>query len=236
MISIVHQGDHRYNIYEDGRDIGCIAVSRNPMHDRHCHLNLGLEQYDPEIAGELFSLLGREIGMPLKVMLYTTPELYAFLTAGGFVRKRRCWELELSADDLAAPLRSSMPLAAVQNGSKRYDACCALLYEYYRTTHAPISPLTATLDEFRTHLPDTVLCTTEGPLHCAFLDQNELAYTATADPAAFPDFARALLRELFRQHDYITTECDDCDPCAMTVKSLFRIEEGMSWDTYICAP
>ena len=95
MLSIVHRGEHRYDISENGRDIGSIAVSRSPLHDRHCQLHLELERYDPEIAGELFRLLRRELGMPLKVMACTTRSLHAFPTAGGFARKRLCWELEV---------------------------------------------------------------------------------------------------------------------------------------------
>lgn len=235
MISIVFQGDHRYNIYQNGHDIGCIAVSRNPVHDCHCHLNMGLEQYGPEIAAALFPLLRKELGLPLKMMLCPTPELHAFLTAGGFVRKRRCWELEVSAGDLAGPLLYAMPLTSARKGSELYDACCALMYDYYRATHQAVSPLTATQEEFCAHLPVSVLCAMDNgtPIHCAFLDHEELAYTATSDPATFPDFAQTIVAELFRRYETITTECDDCDSCAMTIKSLFQTEDGDSWDTYI---
>lgn len=172
--------------------------------------------------------------MPLKVMSSTTQSLHAFLSAGGFTRKRRCWELEVSAKDLISPLRAVLPLTTARRGSRLYGACCALLYDHYRSTHAAVSPLTATLDEFRTHLPDTILCTPEDhPRHCAFLEENELAYTATADPNTFPAFAQSLLHELFRRYETITTECDDCDSCAMTVKALFRTKDDGSWDTYI---
>lgn len=237
MLSIVRRGEHRYGIFENDRDIGSVSVSRSPLHDRHCQLHLELERYDPEIAGELFRLLRRELGMPLKVMACTTRSLHAFLTAGGFARKRRCWELEVSAKDLISPLCAALPLTAARRGSRLYDACCALLYDHYCTTHAAVSPLTATLDEFRTHLPDTILCTPDDhPRHCAFLEEDELAYTATADPNTFPAFAQSLLHELFRRYETITTECDDCDECAMTVKALFRTKDDGSWDTYLYAP
>ena len=106
MISIVHQGDHRYNIYRAGQDIGCITVSNNPYHNQHCYLNLGLTQFDPAIAKELFFLLRRELGRPLQVMVYSWEDRHGFLTAGGFERRRRCFELEVTASDLIAPLPS----------------------------------------------------------------------------------------------------------------------------------
>ena len=62
MISIVWQGDHRYNVYRSGEDIGCITVSDNPFHNTHRYLNLGLTQYDPSISKDLFSCLRKELG------------------------------------------------------------------------------------------------------------------------------------------------------------------------------
>lgn len=82
MISIVWQGDHRYNVYRSGQDIGCIAVSSNPYHNRHCYIKLGLDQYDPSFAGALFSLLRKELGRPLQTMLCSTEKMYNFLIAG----------------------------------------------------------------------------------------------------------------------------------------------------------
>ena len=99
MISIVWQGDHRYNIYRSDEDIGCITVSDNQYHNTHRYLNLGLEQYDPAIAKELFSLLRKELGKPLQIMLCATPEMHNFLTSGGFERKRRCYELEVASSE-----------------------------------------------------------------------------------------------------------------------------------------
>ena len=62
MLSIVHRGEHRYDIFENGRDIGSVSVSRSPLHDRHCQLHLELERYDPEIAGELFRSCAGSLG------------------------------------------------------------------------------------------------------------------------------------------------------------------------------
>lgn len=80
MISIVWQGDHRYNVYRSGQDIGCVIVSSNPYRNHHCYLNPGFDQYDPAIAKELFSLLRKELGQPLQVMLYSTHEAVSPLT------------------------------------------------------------------------------------------------------------------------------------------------------------
>lgn len=239
MISIVHQGDSRYDIYRDGHDIGCIAVSANPYHARHCYLSLGLTQFDPTIARELFFLLRSELGKPLQVMCYSWNGYHDFLTAGGFERRRRCFELEVTADHLAAPLTAEVPLHTANKGSPMYDACCELLYAYYCSTHAPVSPLTCAQEVFCADLPETVLCHTNHgkPIHCAFIEPDEtgyeIAYLATADLSSFFGFAKTFLHALFRQCTTLTAECDDTDSAAMILKFLFHTNSDDSYDTYV---
>ena len=239
MISIVWQGDNRYNVYRSGQDIGCIAVSQNSYHNRHCYLNLGLDDYDPAIARELFPLLRKELGQPLQVMLYSTPEKYDFLIAGGFERRRRCYEIEVSSSDLAAPLCPSAELQTVPKGSPQYDTCCDLLYAYYCATHDAVSPLTETQDAFCLRLPETVLCgMAEGkPTHYAFVEPGEvgyeIAYVGTTEPSGFPHFAQALVWKLYQKCDHLSMECDDTDPATMVLKSLFHTSDAVSYDTYI---
>lgn len=239
MISIVHQGDHRYNVYRAGQDIGCIAVSDNPYHDQHCYLNLGLEQFDPAIAKELFSLLRSELGRPLQVMCYSWMNKHDFLTAGGFERRRRCYELEVSPTDLIAPLHASTELHTAVKGSPIYAGCCELLYDYYRETHATVSLLTVDADTFCATLPETVMyCIADGkPIHCAFIEPDEsdceIAYVATTDFSSFCGFAESLVSALFQEYHTLTAECDDTDPAAMILKSMFRTSSDDSYDTYI---
>lgn len=239
MISIVRQGGHRYNVYRSGQDIGCITVSGNPYHSHHCYLNLGLDQYDPKIATELFSLLRKELGQPLQVMLCSTQEMYNFLVAGGFERRRRCYEAEVSSSDLVVPVYPSVNLHTIQKGSALYASCCELLYAYYSATHEVVSPLTVPLDVFGSGLPETVVCSmADGkPIHYAFVEPGEvgyeIAYVGTAAPSAFHSFEQSLVWMLFRKCDSITMECDDTDPAAMEMKSLFRTADAGSYDTYI---
>mgnify|MGYP003304845069 CR=1 FL=1 len=239
MISIVHQGDHRYNIYRSGQDIGCIVVSANPYHDQHCYLNLGLTEFEPAIAKELFSLLRKELDRPLQVMCYSWEDHHDFLTAGGFERRRRCYELEVTADHLIAPLHASTELYTAVKGSPLYAACCELLYAYYCETHAPVSPLTVPPDVFCNHLPETVLChlADSKPIHCAFIEPDEpeceIAYVATTELSSFCGFAKTLVHALFQKFATLTAECDDTDPAAMILKSMFRTSSDDSYDTYI---
>lgn len=239
MISIVWQGDHRYNIYQSGEDIGCITLSDNQYHNTHRYLDLGFEQYDPSIAKELFSLLRRELGQPLQVMLYSTPEVHNFLTAGGFERKRRCFELEVASSDLAVPPTPTVELHTAQKGSVLYNSCCDLLYAYYSATHETVSPLTVTQEVFCTNLPETVVCCVEDgkPVHFAFIEPDEvgyeIAYVGTTDLSSSSGFMQTLVYELFQKCNSLTAECDDTDPAAMQLMSLFNTSIDASYDTYI---
>ena len=239
MISIVWQGDHRYDVYRSGQDIGCIAVSSNPYHNRHCYIKLGLDQYDPSFAGALFSLLRKELGRPLQTMLCSTEKMYSFLIAGGFQRKRRCYEIEVSSSELAAPVQASMEIHTMQKGSVLYAACCELLYAYYSATHEAVSPLTAPPDVFFANLPETVLCSlADGkPVHYAFVEPGEggyeIAYVGTGNLPGFSSFVQTLVFELFCKCDLLTAECDDTDPAAMQLMNLFNVAVEESWDTYI---
>ena len=239
MISIIRQGDHRYNLYRSGEDIGCITVSDNPFHNTLCYLNLGLTQYDPSIAKALFSHLRIELGQPLQVMLCSAKDMHNFLIAGGFARRRRCYELEVASSDLAAPLTSTVRLRTVQKGSVLYNTCCGLLYSYYSATHEAVSPLTVTQEVFCTNLPETVVCCVEDgkPVHYAFIEPDEagyeVAYVGTADSSSFSGFAQTLVHELFQKCDTLTAECDDTDPAAMELMRLFQTSCDESYDTYI---
>lgn len=239
MISIVWQGDRRYNVYRAGKDIGCITVSDNQYHNTHRYLNLGLEQYDPAIAKELFSLLRKEVGQPLQIMLYSTPEMHIFLTASGFERKRRCYELDVASSDLTISLSPTVQLHTAKKGSTLYDTCCDLLYAYYSATHDTVSPLTVSQDVFCSDLPKTVLCSMVGsdPNHYAFVEPDEtgyeIAYVGTTDFSSFSCFAQTLVHELFQKCDSLTAECDDTDPAAMQLMQLFNISIDGSYDTYI---
>lgn len=241
MISIVCQGDRRYKIYRSGDDIGCITVSDNPYHNTHCYLNLGLSQYDPSIATELFSCLRGELGQPLQVMCFRTQKMQDFLTAGGLECKRRCFEVEVSSSDLAFSLSPELQLYIAQKGTAPYDACCSLLYGYYSATHAPISPLTVPQDIFVSKIPETVLYNmADGKIiHYAFVEPGEIgyeiAYVGTADLPSFPSFARTLVYELFQKCNSLAAECDDTDPAAMELMHLFHINCSNSYDTYILA-
>ncbi len=240
-VSVIGQGDGRYAVEQSGMQIGFIKTTCNPYHHQHIYLHLELTRLDASVAEALFAQLRRELGKPLQVMLYATEEMHKFLTAGGFQRKRRCYEWEASFSDLRVPLKSSARLQKAERGSSAYAQCCKLLYDYYSETHHAVNPLTADAERFCSDLPDTAFCFTQGGTvrQCAFIEPEgkccEIAYVGSSETNAFLGFAHALLAELFGKYDVIAMECDDCDPAAMALKSLFALAEGTPYDAYVLA-
>lgn len=239
MISIVWQGDRRYNVYRNGQDIGCIAVYDYECSEQHFSLQLGLDEYDPSIAKELFSLLRQELGRPLQYTAFSEQKLHDFLTAGGFQRKRRCYEIDVSSADLAAPVRPAAALHAAKKGSALYDACCKQLYHDYRTIQKAAGLPAECLEDSCAGLAETVFCalTDSKPIHYAFVTPEDFGYTigyvGTGDLAAFADFIQSLLYELFQNCDRLMMECADDDPAAMQLMGQFSIPMDWSVDTYV---
>lgn len=236
MLSIVRQLDHSYEVYNSDARVGSISVRRNPFHAQNCYLDLNLEQYDPAIARELFELLSGELACPLQAMLHSRDEeKCAFLISGGFERKRRCYEMEVTAEELKTSVKEEVPLTEILPGDTDYRICCELLYNSYAKTHEAVSPLTASREQFYSTLPDTVLITKEKDeiIHFAFVEESEIAYVGTVRQSDFHGFAQTLLSRMLTRYDSIIFECDDCDPSAMELKAFFHASDEDSYDTYI---
>ncbi|MCH5278255.1 MAG: hypothetical protein J1E60_00515 [Christensenellaceae bacterium] len=236
MVSIVRQLGHSYEFFNSGVRIGCISVRRNPFHAQNCYLDLNLEQYDPAIARELFELLSGELACPLQAMLHSRDEeKCAFLTSGGFERKRRCYEMEVTAAELKTSVKEDVLLTEILPSDTAYRVCCELLYNSYVKTHEAVSPLTASKEQFYNTLPGTVLLREENGeiVHFAFTEGNEIAYVGTVSQSDFHSFAQALLSRMLTRYDSIAFECDDCDPSAMELKAFFCTRDEDSYDTYI---
>lgn len=236
MISVEPQKDGNYAVSESGRLIGTVAVSHNPFHARNAYLKLGLQQYDDAAAPELFRCLRETLEAPMQVMLESGEERLAlFLTAGGFKRKRRCYETEASMADLKAPLSGVFPLRWAAKGAAEYRLCCEAQYKSYVDTHESVNPLTAELTDFCRILPDTAVFHVDAGclLHWAFVEENEIAYIGTGDIESFCRFAATLLAELLTRYGTVRFEADDCDPAAMALRAFFDLPDAPFCDTYV---
>ncbi len=229
-------GNEDFSIFWKSRNIGTVSLRHNKFHASTCHFSMNLSAYDVGFAPEFGEHLSAMAQKPLQIMLDSDErEKIRFLEAAGFRCKRKCYEAEVAAKDLVKKIPSDFPVRECHAGEPAYFACIQLLYRYYQDTHDEISPLTASLDEFSEKVPKTAYYMRKsGAIQQAiFVEENELAYCCAADINGFEDFAAAVAAKMFSQYSSIFFEADDCDPAAMKLLSLFRLNLKKSYNTYI---
>lgn len=162
-----------------------------------------------------------------------------FLLAGGFTLKRRCLEVEITSADLYVTQPFTQDFCIIRKGDSEYEECCRRVFEYYKQTHQNINRLTASFEEFCADLPETVLCDKKNGMitHLAFTERAredcEIAYLHSNCPDGFSAFGERLLFFLAQQSSRVYFECDDCDEHATTLRTLTKITDGATYNTYI---
>ena len=213
-----------------------MDVYTNQFHSGHLYLRIE-EQEAKSLPPSRFDALIDEHRKPLQAIVPSdAAETVRLLREAGFVLKRRCYEMNVRASDLRAPLPAcTRRLTVTEKGTPMYAVCAEEMYAHYSKTHLSVNPLTASLQAFTEMLPDTaVYLATNGRVDAAaFVEDNEIAYLWVRDGHVFPAFAKLLLYELFSRHDRICFEADDTDPVAMKLKAMFSEADGPSYDTYV---
>ena len=189
-----------------------MTVYNNPFHSGHVYLRIGEHEADG-IRPPQFEKLLAEYRRPLQAMVSSNDRgTVDLLVKSGFILRRRCFECSFSASDLLFPPEAeAKPLTETARGSRDYPECAQLMYAYYRDTHEPVNPVTASESEFRETLPASAVYTkAEGIVEA-------LAY-------------------LFSRHETVSFEADDTDPAATMLRNMFSSANAASWDTYVKYP
>ena len=227
--------DDRYWIYREGACIGKLRLYDNPCHMNHCYIELEMDEFDAGISEELFAELRRIAGRPLQVMADSDDKnLIKFLVSGGFVCRRKCYEVGGGIADYTGG-QAYAPLAYCKIGEPDYEKACRMLFAHYTETHKAVNPWTADYETFCGELPEEVVCYKQGGeiVSLAFVEENEIAYVCGADEKYFAEFARSLVCAMLDKYETICFESDDCDRAAMLLRSLFKNQEEISYDTYV---
>lgn len=226
-----------YFIKETDKFIGSIRTYQNPFHLGRCYLKFDMASKQVLSDLDCFSKISTLEQKPLQVMLSSLDfEKALFLEEEGFKKLRQCYELEVKEDDLLVDLSmGEVEISLADSTNDLYLKCAMLLFDYYKSTHLGVNPLTASFDEFIVALPKTVyfLESENVVLHAAFIENSELAYVCTSDLASFDLFARSVIYELFKIGESISFEADDVDPAAMHLKSLFKNGSDETFDTWV---
>ncbi|MEG3269393.1 GNAT family acetyltransferase [Streptococcus suis] len=230
MLDISYQAN-TFHISHHGRPIGSIHTYSNPYHQVNIYLRLDLVDFDCTIAEQLFQSLQTSLcGKPLQVMLSSAEqERIHFITAAGFVCKRKCYEFDVTKQDYLGQTVTT-DLITARKGTAPYQTACQQVFNHYQVVHQNINPWTARQEDFEKDLPDLVYTDSEN---WAFIENNEIAYVCGKDEQSFGSFIQAVICQLFKQYEQISFEADDCDPIAMCLADQFRQPNKPSWDTYI---
>lgn len=206
----------------------------NKFHNKHRYLNI--ENSEISTINDFDHLLDK-YKKPLQIGVDSDNDnLIDLLEKNDFILKRKCYEVEVTKENLKYPLKK-VDICQCQYGSLEYKKCCQILYDYYALVHYDISPLTASFDDFVSTLPkEAIYMREDGVITiCAFVEENEIAYLATSksDSKSRIVFLSALLTFLFDKYQYIFFEADDTDYFATELKDMFDINIKSSYDTYI---
>lgn len=222
-------------VFYKKENVGTIRVKTNQYHNRNYYLDMDFVSPDFAEAGELFEEIAFKLKKPLQVMISSEEKTkVAFLESAGFVCKRKCYETEAEKQDyIGQNYESEMCYSFAGQGI--YELCRELMLDRYLLLHKDINPWTGSREDFFAELPDCVAYTcTDGEVSCcAFIENEEIAYVYGKDMGEFRLFAQKLVTELFKKHEVITFESDDCDEMAMELKRLFTNQSEESYNTYI---
>lgn len=234
MITLQKQSD-KYRIYINEQYCGEVECHHNTLHMGSCYVKVNMPFLDVSISKELFAKLKASEGCPLQTMVDSSDvAMVEFLNAGGFLCKRKCYEMDAAAEDYIGG-SGDIQLCACTYGDLEYEECCRMMYRYYSETHKTVNPLTSDLPAFCTELPEKVAYAIQDNqiVSLAFLESNEIAYVCGVDKVHFVRFACSLVSSMLAEHDTVFFEADDCDWAAMALRALFKNLDDVSYDTYI---
>ncbi len=183
----------------------------------------------------VFESIKQFFNKPLQVMIDSKEEgIIRGLILSGFQLKRKSFELNYKINDIEKELNYNDDVKLIDSGLL-YEQAVELAYNHYKKTHAKVSPLTSTIDEFRKTLPKEVYVELEDDNigSFVFVEGNELSYMGSNDLSGFLDFGYTIVKMMFDKYELITFEVDDTDLIGMEFKSIFKEKETNSFNTYI---
>lgn len=163
-------------------------------------------------------------------------EVIDLLKKAGFILKRKCYEVEVTREDLKNPIGSPrLETKLTSKGEMAFEKAADLVFKYYKKTHEDVSPLTVGLKEFKEIFPEKVFYyEKEGQvLMAAFLENEEIAYIAGFEEKLADEFINDLLIYLFKNYEEIFFEADTTDPLATRLRDKFVVKFDLTFDTYI---
>ncbi|MDY0276847.1 MAG: hypothetical protein RBQ97_02045 [Acholeplasma sp.] len=226
-----------YQVINDGINIWYFIAYDNDFHLNNKYIYPETHTFKSIDNKEAFDSISAYFNKPLQVMIDSNEkEIIEVLNRVGFVLKRQSFEREFKFEDIKKlDENTSTELNSFSKGDKRFDEACLIALDQYINNHKEVSPLTATLEEFKTILPDQVVCqiVDDRITNLSFIEENELCYLSSVDMKSFESFSNSIIKHMFKSNDSIFIEVDSTDYVALKFKSFFNDNSNDSFDTYI---
>lgn len=224
-----------YTIYQSEKDLGTLKTYHNIYHDTCTYLNIKLETYAIDLP---FSVIRQREEKSLAVLTESeNKDLIQLLIRNGFKCKRRCFTPIFTKKDLKYPVNTVSVIYPFTQANSRYLECCDLLYQYYKDTHANVSPLTVNRSTFIKDAPTKTgfysLNRNNRIENLVFTENNEIAYVCSLNRQSYQPFIQTVLNEIFSKFDEIFFEADDTDWAASILLNQFKFNKNESFNTYI---
>lgn len=204
----------------------------NEFHNKHTYIKIDdLEKVNMSDLEDLAKEKPLQIGIDSDQLA-----VIEFLKKVGFILKRKCYEVEVTREDLKNPLGTKkLETKLTSKGEMAFEKASELIFKYYQKTHKDVSPLTVGLEKFKEILPEKVFYYEEESqvLMAAFLENEEIAYLAGFEEKFTDEFINDLLIYLFKHYEEIFLEADNTDPLATKLKNKFVEKFDPTFDTYI---
>ena len=204
----------------------------NEFHNKHTYIKINDIK---KVSLDDFKALAKE--KPLQIGVDSNQiDLIELLKKAGFILKRKCYDVEVSREDLKNPLGPKRFETKLTNkGEMAYEKASNLVFRYYKKTHEQVSPLTVDYEKFKEILPDQAFYYEKNGemILAAFLENEEIAYLAGFEEKLADDFINDLLIYLFGKYKEIFFEADNTDPLATKLKNKFLEKFDPTFDTYI---
>lgn len=198
-----------------------IRTWKNAFHNRNVYIDFEYEDLKGEKTDPFLEIYNSH-GVPLQFMVDSSDTLKRDIAkTWGFKKMRSCYSLEVTKDDLISHENRTIKICEANLEDEIYENLSKIYFDYYRSSHEAINPVSASFNEFKEILPDKIYFSREGGMSFAFIEKNEIAYVYSDNLEIAGDFFRTVVEKMFCDYDTIFFEADDVDECAMRLKNIF---------------
>lgn len=210
-----------------------IRTWKNAFHNRNVYIDFEYEDLKDKKTDPFLEIYNSH-GVPLQFMVDSSDTFKRNIAkTWGFKKMRSCYSLEVTKDDLISHENRTIKISEANLEDEIYENISKIYFDYYRSSHKAINPVSASFNEFKEILPDKIYFNQDDGMSFAFIEKNEIAYVYSDNLEIAGDFFRTVAEKMFCDYDTIFFEADDVDECAMRLKNIFSCGVKDVFETWI---